>query len=266
MSLNSEEKKVKAILKRDLKVQNAQPHILSQFPDYGARLFGTVENLDTFRKTLDRLFEWDSVPVVPLKDRFAIYPQEILAGMQWSQVTREDLPYAPFLAASYIAHSENGDGETVYRTEDWRRLLTNLRSIPLSYLERSFFDDDEIMPVTLARMVEAHRAGVSAKYFRKLPIQNKLFPGSLGFELEEALRLQQEKVNPRYASIILYHYRDSSEKAAKWAIRLKKAGVPFIYASALLRAGLTAREVREAHASELPEEYAVAMGSGRLKG
>lgn len=266
MSLNSDEKKVKAILKADLKVQNAQPHILSMYPDYGARLFGTVENLDEFRKTLDRLFEWDSVPVVPLKDRFAIYPQEILTGMQWTQVTQADLPYAPFLAASYIAHTENGDGETVYRAEDWQRLLADLRDTPLSYLERSFFDDEEIMPVTLARMVEAHRAGVTAKYFRKLPIQNKSFPGSLGFTLDEALELQRANVNPRYASIILYHYRDSSEKATKWTVRLKKAGVPFIYASALLRAGLTAREVREAYLSELPKEYAVAMGSGRLKG
>lgn len=264
MSLNSDEKKVKAILKGDLKVQNAQPHILSQYPDYGARLFGTVENLDDFRKTLDRLFEWDSVPVVPLKDRFAIYPQEILSGMQLTQVTRADLPYAPFLAASYIAHTENGDGETVYRTQDWQRLLADLRDIPLSYLERSFFDDEEIMPVTLARMVEAYRAGVTTKYFRKLPIQNKSFPGSLGFELDEALELQEAKVNPRYASIILFHYRDSSAKATKWALRLKKAGVPFSYALALLHVGLTVREVREAYISELPEEYAVAMASGKL--
>lgn len=246
---------------KELLSKNAQQtvRVKKQLAEQLAPVFQTPENLETFRRDLERLFTWDE-SAVDGQDRLSLYPAEVITSLVASGVTQEMLPWCPFLAATAIAQSEQ---DFFYGRHSWRALAEKIHSVPAEYFERVLYNgDNEVLDDTLSALVAFHEAGLLADFVREVDIQGKAL-SDYGYTIEQARRLQDAGVSPEHCRLTFHRKmkrgrRGNTEEAMWDALALWGADVPWLYAHRLFQAGLEPAEVVAAHGAELPVEYAVA--------
>lgn len=261
------ERQVAGMLRQELSRQHGlTARERKNFAEATAPIFGTPQNLVEFRAEMERLFAWDAVPLNQDKDRFSIYVLEVLRGLIQMSATASALPWLPYLAATNVAHAEYG--ETVgygsaMNTADWKLLCQEVQRVPVAYLRTAFDEEDEVMPTTMEALCKSYHAGLAADYFRALPIEGKSLP-DFGYTLDDALRLQAAGVATDMCTLVYFRKRagrKNSAESTEHALMLSAAGVPWLYAYRLFEAGLAPEDVKVAHESGLPIEYAIAASS-----